>query len=253
MKTKLIIVFFSLIFLKANSQAVLEQTFPGEYINSSPVLLSTYGWVYPTIIYNSNVTLKIYAADYTLLKSIYLNIPNGYQYLGIYNISDKLFNNDDKIEVLYSMYNNMIHGYDMLLINENGQLLQEFPKFGYVIIYEINGLFKMLANDNYDSIGYIYSLPGTMLGTDYNSPTGINSSVFPNPCSSLAQVRYSLPMGSTNGLLEVFSTKGTTILQKPISDSGTEQIDMSSFAPGEYLYSIKSGQGIVTGGKFIKK
>ena len=101
MKTTILIVLLTISLIKVNGQAVLEQSFPVEYINSAPVLLTTYGWVYPTIIYNSNITLKIYAADYTLLKSIYLSIPTVYQYLGIYNISDKLFNNDNEIEILY--------------------------------------------------------------------------------------------------------------------------------------------------------
>lgn len=253
MKATILIVLLTLNLVKVNSQAVLEHSFPGEYINSSPVLLTTLGWVYPTIIYNSNITLKIYAADYTLLKSIYLSIPNGYQYLGIYNISDKLFNNDDKIEILYLMYNNLIHAYDMLLVNETGQLLQEFPRYNFAIIYQIDGLFKMYANDNQDSIGYVYALPGTMLMTDNITSKEMIFTVYPNPCSLSAQIRYSLPEGTSNAWLEVFSTKGITMLQKPISDSGSEQIDVSSFAAGEYLYSIKSGKGIIGGGKFIKK
>ena len=75
MKTTILIALLIISLFKVNGQAVLEKSFPGEYINSEPVLLTNYGWVYPTIMYNSNITLKIYAADYTLLKSIYLEIP----------------------------------------------------------------------------------------------------------------------------------------------------------------------------------
>jgi hypothetical protein len=253
MKTRILIVLLAVSFIKVNGQAVLEHSFPGEYINSSPVLLTTLGWVYPTIMYNSNITLKIYADDYTLLKSIYLSVPTGYQFLGIYNLSDHLFNSDDKIEILYLMYNNQIHAYDLLLVNESGELLQEFPRYNFAIIYEIDGLFKMYANDNEDSIGYIYTLPGTMLMTDNNTTNRMTASVFPNPCSSIAQIRYSLPEGTSNAWMEVFSSHGMAVLQKPVSDKGSEQIDVSSFAAGEYLYSIKTGNGFVAGGKFIKK
>jgi len=253
MKTTFLIALFIISIFKVNGQAVLEKSFPGEYINSEPVLLTNYGWVYPTIMYNSNITLKLYATDYTLLKSIYLAIPTGYQYLGIYNISDKLFNNDNEIEILFSMYNSQIHRYDMRLVNESGQLLQEFPNFYFAIIYQIDGLFKMYANDNYDSIGYIYGLPGTMLMTDNVITKGTITTVYPNPCSLSAQIQYCLPEGTLNAWLEVFSANGMTVFQKPISDSGTAQIDVSSFMPGEYLYNIKSGSRIIAGGKFIKK
>ena len=239
--------------LHVNSQAVLEQSFPGEYLNSSPVLLTTLGWVYPTIMYNSNITLKLYAEDYTLLRSIHMDIPYGYQYLGIYNISDNLFNNDSQIEILFSMYNSLVYRYDMRLVNESGQLLQEFPNFNFAIIYQIDGLFKMYANDNYDSIGYIYGLPGTMLITDNISTGRTLSAVYPNPCSLTAQIQYCLPENDSNGWLEVFSVNGIKMVQIPISKSGTAQIDVSSYLPGEYLYSIKSGGKIITGGKFIRK
>jgi len=253
MKTFLLIVFLTMSLIQVNGQAVLEKSFPGEYINSAPVLLTTLGWVYPTIMYNSNITLKIYGDDYTLLKSIYLAIPADYQFLGIYNISDHLFNSDDKIEILYSTYNNPVHRYDMLLVNESGQLLQEFPNLNFAIIYQINGLFKMYGNDNYDSVGNIYSLPGTMLMTDNGSTKGGVSSVYPDPCTTSAQIRYDLPEGSSNGLFEVFSTRGMTMLQKPLSGLGTDQFDVSSFPAGEYLYSIKTGNRIIGGGKFIKQ
>jgi hypothetical protein len=92
-----------------------------------------------------------------------------------------------------------------------------------------------------------------MLTTDSNPTKEMISSVSPNPCSSMARIRYTLPEGISTAWLEVFSTKGTAMLQKPIQGSGTEQIDMTSFAAGEYLYSIKSGNGIIGGGKFIKQ
>lgn len=234
-------------------QAVLDHTFPGEYINSSPVLLTTLGWVYPTIMYNSNVTLKLYGPDYTLLKSIYLSIPGGYQYLGIYNISDNLFNTDNKVEVLYSMYNSQVHHYDMMLTNETGQLLQEFPNCFFAIIYQLNGLFKMYMNNDVDSTASVYTLPGTMLAFGNPATPGTNSYVSPDPCSSFAQFHYTLPAGTSSALLEVFSTRGSKVIQKMVTPSGEDQIDVSSFPAGEYLYSIKGSGGIIAGGKFVRK
>jgi hypothetical protein len=253
MKTFLITILIAVSIRIASGQAVLEKTFPGEYINSAPILLTDYGWVYPTIMYNSNVTLKLYADDYTILKSIYLAIPSGYQYLGIYNISDKLFNNDYKVEILFSVYNYQVQAYDMLLVNESGLVLQEFPKISYAIIYQVNGLFKMYMNNATDSIASIYSLPGTMLGYEDLPGQAMSPKVFPDPCSTTAMIRYSLPEGTTNALLDVFSTTGKRILEKPVSASGSVQLDVTSFPPGEYLYTIKTGNGLVSGGKFIRK
>jgi hypothetical protein len=253
MKTTIFIFLFVLSLMRANGQAVLEQSFPGEYINSAPVLLTTLGWVYPTIMYNSNITLKIYAEDYTLLRSIYLEIPTGYQYLGIYNLSDKLFNDDNEIEILYSMYNTAIHRYDMRLVNESGLLMQEFPNFNFAIVYQIEGVFKMYANDNYDSIGYVYGLPGTMLVTDNPILGSTLTSVSPNPCTQWTEIQYNLPESNVNTWLEIFSVTGTRMTYMPVTNPSGTRIDVSSFAAGEYLYSIKSGTQILSGGKFIKK
>jgi len=94
-------------------------------------------------------TITIYNQNHILVKTVnFPETPNK-----IHFITDKLFNNDDLIEILYS--NNT----DTKLINENGVLLQTITDRLYARLIKDNGNnFKLIISkiDNSQSSGGYY-------------------------------------------------------------------------------------------------
>ncbi|HEY0029243.1 MAG TPA: T9SS type A sorting domain-containing protein [Bacteroidia bacterium] len=64
-----------------------------------------------------------------------------------------------------------------------------------------------------------------------------NVSVFPNPSVSYLQVQFTDLKENT--MLEIYSMEGKLLQSKAVSAVKEVQIDMSSYAPGNYLLSIK--------------
>lgn len=118
------------------------------------------GLFYFTFNINTN-TLKFYNQSHSLTNTIIL--PETPQ--KIHYITDKLFNNDDLIEILYTTDFNS--GHNTKLINENGVLLQTFSDRPYVRLTKDNtNNFKLIVS-NVSSSNYlltydVYSLSGTL-------------------------------------------------------------------------------------------
>jgi len=191
---KLLFLGFVLCSTFARSQAVIEHVYTHQtcqYNLLSPVWnLTSYGWVYAMKPYGSVDQISIYNSNHALIKTIQLQMPAGTTYVTISNISDKLFNNDNKIEVLYGYmtYTTPIV-IKMVLQNEDGQVLQEFPGILSGYMYQINGDFKMLAGSSTDSNTYVYNLPGTVLDLpEIKNESSFYVSVFPNPCTSILNI-----------------------------------------------------------------
>jgi len=116
--------------------------------------------------------LDFFNADHTLWKSIDIPIPAQGFFVGISHVSDNVINNDEKVEVVYSFFENGVVGgtYNSRVIAEDGTVLLMVPNCNYLLIDQKTGLApKMIAN------GYeknIYSLPG--LSLEQTLPTAGN-------------------------------------------------------------------------------
>jgi len=127
MKILIVTLILAAIILTARSQAVLEHVYPQQSVGL-PVKLSNNEWVYPVISTILPITaVQIFSSNHVLLKTISLYLPIGCQFQGLFNVSDVLFNSDNKIEVLYVVKNNLHQFMNLYLINEDGTVIQEFP------------------------------------------------------------------------------------------------------------------------------
>ena len=120
------------------AQPVLEKTYD-ESVNICQ--LESIGEVY----YSMDVINKqchIYRLDHSLYKSIPIPTPEGYYLSDVQYVSEKLFNDDNLIELVYSYtkYNptetSYYYTYETRLVNENGTTLLTIPGAGLTSIIE---------------------------------------------------------------------------------------------------------------------
>lgn len=245
MKKLIITITLCLMILNGWSQAVLEHTYPSRNFYG-PAKLTNYGWVYSLIPYNNPLVLEVYTVNHTLIKTIPLPIPTGYQLYSFCGISDNLFNLDNKIEVLYSYYKYTPSvTSNLVLYNEDGSLLQFFSGQCYGYTFNIDGSYKLETQAIYaDSTTSIYSLPGTMVDIPNQNNQSDMFSLYPNPCSD----HLSIDLLSYPASLTITDMMGHIIAEQKLMSS-TTSINTSGFNPGQYIYSIKTSLGKVSTGK----
>lgn len=203
-----------------------------------------------------NNNMNVYNENHILTKVIIF--PNTPQ--DIIFITDKLFNNDNFIEILFS-YHTDISGYEtsLKLINENGLTIQTFSDRKSAKIIKNNNLnFKLItsksillsgAGGSTNTYDYdVYSLTG-ILSLNQEEVYLKNSLVgFPNPTENIISISNNLE-NKINEVLEVFDSSGRKVMEKNISNSNEEIfIDVSNFSSGIFIFKL-NGQT----NKFIKK
>jgi hypothetical protein len=230
----------------AKPQAVLEHIYQGDLAYA--VKLQNYGWVYYTVNFVSpGNDVNIFNDSHNLIKTVHLQIPTGYVNPWIYNISDVLFNSDSKIEILYSLFSTSTGYPMMLLINEDGVILQSFPKLWYVTFSHQEENFKMLGVTQEDSSTYVYSLPGTMLDFSGESVDTEKSKVYPDPSKNNINIIY--PIGYTS--ISIFNINGDQLITNLLDKSGQTQISTVNLGDGTYVYKLFSLTKPTLTGKFV--
>jgi hypothetical protein len=176
-----------------NAQIALEQTYTnqGDYITNYQsfdfdVTYTQSGMKYVT--YNrvntsptsTTTEIKIYNEDHSLFKTI--NCPN---LVRVYSITDKLFNNDDNLEILYqsSRYLGLNANYytyvqDIVLVNENETVLwQANDRIGAKLYKTSTGVYKLIIH-SYNNNAIYYGMPpnhgqeNSINGETSNASTG---------------------------------------------------------------------------------
>ncbi len=237
-------------------QVTLEYTFPTsstsafhadfEYINESTDLY---------IIPSANNQLKLYNSDYTLYKTINLNLPSGYSLQQAYSIGKHIINTDDKVELSVSAINSNAfsnqepNNYStMLIINEDGQVIHNFG-YNYLISFtsliRTNNQLKLALleyhqeNNNTTTYHYsVYSCSGNYSPEDAVSEPHSNSTMhpFPNPTMSRINLPYKLEEGKTSSI-RIYNLNGQLMDTFNIgSDFEFISIDVSNYAKGVYVY-----------------
>lgn len=255
MKTNILFLSGLLFFINSYSQAVLEHTYNGTYVYK-PTYLEQSGWVYPTRSFTSSVNeIVLNRTDHTYFKTIPLNIPNGYIFSSLLNISDHLFNSDDKIEVLYSCVDQQTFiDYSIKLVNEDGVIVQDFGTAQGAEIYQINGDYKMITYNNNDAISRVYNLPGVMTFTESASFNEDVVSVYPNPCVDYIIFTLNNLKGNANShLINIKSLKGESIDQLTIDSGKNIVYNTYKLTNGLYLYEVSINDKVMYHGKFMVK
>lgn len=232
----------------AFGQIVLEHSFPEEkaviYKNENQTF-------YCTTKYNSNI-IKIYNADYSLYKTITVDIPSGYSYFSFPDadnfpfISKNIFNTDDKLEFLIAFSDS---GQSKLrLINEDGLVIKNFDNKYYD--YNIDLFTDKTVNKNKlvllntTNTSEIYSLPTSSLSSkEIESVKEL--SAYPVPTSKILNIFN--PENGANRI-EVYDASGKLVVSKSFGlNENRVSIDVESLPKGNYIYKIGN-----LSSKFIK-
>lgn len=240
-------------------QATLEHTYNSDWtsgqndwgvLNSTGGVLNAFniesGIYYYTLEIpwdNTSINImRIYNEQHLLTKTI--NFPTRPR--RIHFITDKLFNQDNLIEILYDDNTNLV------LINENNNITQTIPNRQFArIIKTINNNYKLIvsANTQNNTLLYdVYSLSGTLSVFQQDIYLKNSFIAYPNPTDSIINITNKLSNGE-NGVLEVFDANGKKVMQKNVTGENNEiNLDVAELSNGVYIYKL-NGQT----NRFIKK
>ena len=253
MKKQILIIIMWMIGLALVAQPVLEKI----YTESANICqLESIGEVY----YSMDVINKqchIYKMDHSLYKSIPIPTLEGYYLSDVQYVSEKLFNSDNLIELVYS-YTKYVptetsyyYTYETKLINENGTVLLTIPGAGHTNIMEVPGHGKkfLVYEYNFSVIPYrtnthVYSLPeSTSKAAEYALSAVNLGDAFPNPANEQVNIPVQLPRGIHSGTLELFDMNGQRMLSQPVTGTIDNLVlPTHQLIPGTYLYHVKSGE-----------
>ncbi len=243
-------------FLKA--QITLDYTFDTYVEFSKSSEISSNGDL-DYYIYNAlkNNYLYLYNKDFSIYKVIEIVPPAGYHYNqstyewdfpNFFYTSRKLFNTDEKIEVLISFRSNSNYYSDdfskMVLYNEDGTVIYDFGSansiraHAYTISENHDCLFLTKRFVSNIIKTEVYSLRGASTGIENIIDNSKNKSPYPNPAYSIVNLPYNLLSGRET-TMKIYDIHGRQIEQKQI-DSQTDNLilDVANYKDGIYIYNL---------------
>lgn len=235
---------------------IAQPVFEKKYNESANIiLLESIGEVY----YSMDVINKqcnIYNMDHSLYKSISIPTLPDYYLSNVQYVSEKLFNDDNLVELVYS-YTKFVptetsyyYTYETILINENGTILLTIPGAGHSDVIETpdHGKKFLLYEYDYSLIPYrtythVYSLPeSTTKSADYTRSTMDLGNAYPNPAAQQVHIPVQLPNGHHSGTLELFDVHGQMTKSFPVTGiTGHYTMPTNQLIPGTYIYHLSSG------------
>jgi hypothetical protein len=242
MKKLILTIAISLLILGVQAQVSLEQTYN---YSTSIVKLETLGYKY----YLMDVPrgeCRIYNLDHSLNRTINCNVPSGFYLADVKFLSEKLFDNDDGIELLcsYYKYNNSgaYYQYSSKIINEDGSQITFINGALYNYINETDENTYKLFSYCYDYSSSpekvwtnIYNLPGMVVSAQsFNDKSpDILLNAYPNPATQKVIIAYELPENINSGSLFLIDNNGRQVKQFVV-DTHTDHLtlDVNEFSSG---------------------
>jgi len=205
------------------------------------------------IIRNDN-SIQIYKPDFSLEKTVNVNLPSGYVLSGI-SVSKHLYNTDNSYEIYITAtsataYSNQQYNsqYYCAIIDENGSVLHNFGNAYYAsgVFIHIGGqlrfyfIKKMYGETSY--ITEVYSCSGNYSGIAPTEPSNMLLP-YPNPASSIVNLPYEIPQGTT-AEMRIFNLDGQLVDVKQIgSHFNNIQLNVDNYTPGLYFYEYNGNKG----------
>lgn len=256
MKRLSLFLILSIIVLSAKAVITPEKTF--NYICSSTMLNETdYKFFIMDIEQNQ---CRLYNTDYSLYKTINLNVPSGMYLYDVRFVTENLFDLDEGIELLYVYYEYVVtdatagtgyYDYYTKVVNEDGSEIISVDGGLYSYMYRINATDYRLFIYSYDYSSWpydmktnIYELPGypyLLKNAEVSSKSASIGDAYPNPASNFVTVDYALPLGVSEANLMIFDMGGALMKTYRVDKNfNSLQLNAGTLLPGSYLYFIDS-------------
>lgn len=197
----------------------------------------------------TNNEIKFYDSSHNLIKTIAIQLKNNWELLYIYLISDKLFNDDSKIEFIVKSRQPNVGFTNLTIFNEDGLEIMEFELVNdFKLIKTPENTYKLITTSFFtnNKIDYkVYGLSGTL---DVSQESLFLKEIiqYPNPTSNKLYLK-NMNLKNNEELLEIFTSDGKKIMAKKLLRNES-YIDVSGLSKGVYYYKI--GQ---YSNKFIKE
>ncbi|MFA7274157.1 MAG: T9SS type A sorting domain-containing protein [Crocinitomicaceae bacterium] len=99
------------------------------------------------------------------------------------------------------------------------------------------------AGDNYINTVVLDWNPNTVAGIEETEADLAIATIYPNPSAGI----FTVESNENVKMIEVFNTLGMLVFKKEVASNGqTEQIDLSNFNEGIYMFSVSNQNGRVT-------
>jgi len=261
MKFPAILTFIAFSCLGLTAQVTLEQTY-----NHSGTLTEISEDEYKYFIMDVPLEqCRIYNLDHTLYKSINLPIPEGYFLYDLKFVTRNLFNNDEKIELLYIYHkvelinSQSVYTYGLRVINESGSELLNLSDGAYAEVQMADSIPKLLTWQYiwYDYYYLVYTNVYTLGGSSSKSAIMAESKpikLFPNPVNEEVVIELAQDNTLSDGSLLISDMQGREVLRQPVL-AGIRKfaVHTGTLPPGTYIVQVENGNGISPGKKLVKK
>ena len=207
--------------------------------------------------------------DFSLYKRITIDTA-GWGALGINEFdvffSDHIYNTDDKVEIIYSYYND--YSYDTkknirtIIIDEDGVELQKIDNrylYGASVLFQVDGKTYFQLEDEEGKID-IYEAAGTLPCKTCSSSESTSNkkapekvydiNVFPNPTTN--QITLAINTDKTGMKVHIYSTDGKLVKSASVVN-GNNLIDTADLVSGTYIYNVQTDTEVIHASQFIKK
>lgn len=226
------------------AQLTLDHTFSGHLSSSFLYIDEPLGLYYP-MTYNNTNTVNLYNSNYSLYKTISIDLPTGFSSMTVTSLGRHLVNTDDKAEFFVkTRYSTNV---DMaIIINEDGAIIQDL---GQSTSISCPGVYKagtqLRLNINKSSMGqnyqYSYQTDVYICHGNYNAVSSFENDPptmqpYPNPTTTLINIPYRIEKGTVS-TINIYNINGQFIESYNIgSDFEMITIDVNNYTKGIYVY-----------------
>lgn len=229
----------SLIIGKVSAQLTLDHTFSGYLLRSYPYVEEPIGLYYNAGYFNSN-TFFLYNSNYTLYKTVVVNLPSGYTLSSVSSLGKHIINTDDKAEFFVNALHSSTYQHVAKIINEDGTLIQDL---GQASSCFFGGIYKIGDQLRLDIIkgGSNYQTEVYICQGNYNAVESFeieNSTMhpYPNPTTTLINLPYHIDKGTVS-TINIYNINGQLVDSYNIGgDFEMITIDVNNYAKGIYVY-----------------
>lgn len=254
MKYLLSLILLSTTLLSASAQLTLDKSY--NHSCTSTMLNET---DYKLFLMDDKLNqCRIYNTDHTLYKTISLSVPSKMYLYDVRYVTENLFNNDSKIELLYVYYQYVstsntegYYKYYTRVINEDGQELVKHDNAIYSSIYKVDDDQYRLyiytydySSFPYDTKTFIYKFSGypyLLKSEEINAKSASLDNAYPNPAEAYTNIPYQLPHGMYDGQLKLFNIQGQQVASFPVDKNfNSIKLNTTSLQGGKYIYHIEA-------------
>lgn len=243
--------------LTANAQITIEHSYQVPQSDGERDLqiinLEISGYKYSLIDKGTN-QVRLYNLNHSVWKTINISMPSGYTSWYPAYITEKLVNSDNNVELFIDLGGNPHAAGKVQLINESGNVLTTIDSAsigGEISELQTvgNGTFKLVLKCGKDK-WCVYNLPGTIPCDKCGNGLGVGkpgkgitsgnvSYPIPNPSNSQTKVDYTLPLGATSGVIDVYNMNGQKVKSYNVDNTfNSLLIDNTELSSGTYYYHL---------------